>query len=54
MLRVTTRDHAPFGAAAPRHAGVVVPYALRGHLEPYSASVRSTGRMGAMVEMACL
>ena len=27
---------------------------LRGHLEPYSASVRSTGRMGAMVEMACL
>ena len=22
--------HAPFGAAAPRHAGVVVPYALRG------------------------
>ena len=24
-LRVTTRDHAPFGAAAPRHAGVVVP-----------------------------
>ena len=26
MLRVTTRDHAPFGAATPQHAGVGVPY----------------------------
>ena len=26
MQRVTTRSHAPFGAAAPRHAKVVVPY----------------------------
>ena len=43
LLRVTTRDHAPFGAAAPRHAGVVVPYALRGTGARHAAASCPTG-----------
>ena len=43
------RSVVPYGRQSRWDAGP-----SRGHLEPYSASVRSTGRMGAMVEMACL
>ena len=43
LLQVITCDHAPFGAAAPRHAGVVVPYALRGTGARHAAASCPTG-----------
>ena len=50
LLRVTTRDHAPFGAAAPRHAGVVVPY---GWLRRAAAIALASGAQRSVCASGC-
>ena len=52
LLRVTTRDHAPFGAAAPRHAGSSCPTEAS-QVVPSNGPTWSSAPTGALWGMPC-